>query len=301
MTMSDTRTPSVSDPRVVAAAETAVPYIQWGPIIGGAFAAAALAFVLHAFAAAIGMAVSSTAPTWRDASIALWILSGLYLILAALASYGLGGYIAGRTRTKVSLGPDEIEMRDGGHGLLVWALATLLAGVLALATAQTITRIAAPSGGAAGPAASAAGENLIAFDLDKLFRADPPTEGELDYGRAEAARILLMAGGHTGLAADDRAYLVRMVAARTGTAQPEAERRVDMAIASARNNISRARRSAVILAFMAGAAAMLGAAAAWFAACVGGRHRNGLSAAPGLLLWGWGGPLRNPPVRIGTP
>jgi len=51
-----------------------------------------------------------------------------------------------------------------------------------------VTRLAAPSGGAAGPAVSVAGENLIAFDLDKLFRADPPSEGDLDYGRAEAAR-----------------------------------------------------------------------------------------------------------------
>ena len=35
----------------------------------------------------------------------------------------------------------------------------------------------------------------------------------------------------------------------------------------------RARRSAVILVFTAGAAALLGAAAAWFAACAGGRVR----------------------------
>ena len=40
-----------------------------------------------------------------------------------------------------------------------------------------------------------------------------------------------------------------------------------------KENISRARRSAVILAFTAGAAALLGAAAAWFPACAGGRVR----------------------------
>src|SRR5690606_40589823 len=75
-------------------------YIQWGPVIAGGLAAAALALVLHSFGAAIGLAVSSTAPTWRDASIALWLLTGLYLILVALASYGLGGYIAGRARSR---------------------------------------------------------------------------------------------------------------------------------------------------------------------------------------------------------
>jgi hypothetical protein len=61
---------------------------------------------------------------------------------------------------------------------------------------------------------------------------------------------------------EDRAYLVRLTAAYTGLAQPDAERRVDEAAARAKENIARARRSAVILAFMAGAAALLGAAAA---------------------------------------
>ena len=77
-----------------------VKYVQWGPVIAGAVTAAALAAVLHAFAGAIGIAVSSTAPTWRDASVALWILSGVYLILVALAAYGLGGYIAGLLRDR---------------------------------------------------------------------------------------------------------------------------------------------------------------------------------------------------------
>ena len=82
--------------RAAPALEGTVIPVQWGPIVAGAIAAAALAIVLHGFAAAIGLAVSSTAPTWRDASIALVLLSGFYLILAALAAYGLGGYLAGR-------------------------------------------------------------------------------------------------------------------------------------------------------------------------------------------------------------
>src|SRR5215210_9059604 len=69
--------------------------VYWGPVIAGALTAAALASVLHAFAAAIGLAVSSTAPTWRDTSVALWILSGVYLIFVALVAYGVGGYVAG--------------------------------------------------------------------------------------------------------------------------------------------------------------------------------------------------------------
>src|SRR5262245_7871645 len=99
-------------------------YIHWGPVIAGAVAAAAVALVLHAFGGAIGLAVSSTAPTWRDASFALVLLSGLYVMLVALVSYAIGGYLAGRVRSSWKTSDDEIEFRDGTHGILVWALAT---------------------------------------------------------------------------------------------------------------------------------------------------------------------------------
>jgi hypothetical protein len=283
MTMTDTR------PATPLTDGTPI-YVNWGPVIAGAIAAAALSFVLHAFAAAIGMAVSSTAPTWRDASIALVLLSGLYLILVALAAFSLGGYIAGRMRTRMAPAtPDEVEFRDGAHGLLVWALAIVLTALLAFAAAQSATRLAAPSGGHSGPAASVGGENIIAYDLDKLFRAERrPPETDMTYTRAEAARILLTSSSHDGVTADDRAYLTRLVAARTGLSAGDAQTRVNTAIESAKTNINRARRSGVILAFMAGAAALLGAAAAWFAACAGGRHRDGAVAAPSMM---WGRPM----------
>jgi hypothetical protein len=280
MTMTDTRAAPLTDGTPL--------YTQWGPVVAGALAAAALAFVLHTFAAAIGLSVSSTAPTWRDASIALVLLSGLYLILVALAAFGLGGYVAGRMRARLTstATADEIEFRDGTHGLLVWALAIVLTALLAWATAQAATRLAAPSGGNAGPTTSVGGENIIAYDLDKLFRAvRRPADTDMTYTRSEAARILLTASSHAGVTQDDRNYLTQLVAARTGLAANDAQTRVNTVIESARNNIARARRSAVILAFMAGTAALLGAAAAWFAACAGGRHRDGVSAAPSLM-WG---------------
>lgn len=286
---------TMAETRPVAAYDESVRYVQWGPIVAGAIAAAALAFVLHSFAAAIGLAVSSTAPTWRDASLALWVLSGLYLILVALAAYGLGGYVAGRMRSRLAgAAPDEVEFRDGAHGLLVWALATLLTALLLAGAAPVLTRLAAPSAGPTGPATSVAGENIIAYDLDRLFRAERrPADADMTYSRSEAARILLTAAGHRGINAEDRNYLVRLVGSRTGLAQPDAERRVDAVIASARDNIARARKSGVILAFMAGAAALLGAAAAWFAATTGGRQRDETSAPS--LMWRVRG------VRVTTP
>src|SRR5712672_1036664 len=92
-------------------------YLQWTPVIAGALAATALSLILVTFAAAVGMGVSSTAPTWRDASAALWLLSGIYLILQAIVSFALGGYIGGRLRRPLVAGPsDQVETRDGLHG-----------------------------------------------------------------------------------------------------------------------------------------------------------------------------------------
>jgi hypothetical protein len=252
----------------------------------GGSTAAALAFVLHAFAAAIGIAVSSTSPTWRDSSVVLQVLSGLYLVLVAIISLGCGGYIAGRLRETAAGSEEEIEFRDGAHGIAVWALAVVLTVLLAWISAQTATRLMAPNAAQSGSAQSVAGENIIAFDLDRLFRADKrPQNADLTYARSEAARILLTAAGHSGVATEDRAYLIRLTSANTGLAGPEAEKRVDTIVSQARDNISKARRSAVIVAFMAGAAALLGAAIAWFAAVSGGEHRDGRTPLPSSGFW----------------
>jgi hypothetical protein len=276
---------TVLEPVAVAVADEKPNYIQWTPAIAGALAAAALAFVLHSFAAAIGLAVSSTAPTWRDASMALQLLSGLYLVFVAVVAFGVGGYIAGRMRTPIAASDDEVEFRDGTHGLMVWAIAMVISVLMASAAAQSLTRLAAP----ASTAQSVAGENVIAFDLDRLFRAEKrPPNADLSYARSEAARILLTTASHSGIQTDDRAYLVRLTAANTGLAAPEAEKRVDTIITQARDNIRKARRAGVILAFMAGAAALLGAAVAWFAAGAGGRERDSGSASS--MIWGWNGP-----------
>jgi hypothetical protein len=250
-----------------------VRYLQWGPIIAGALAAAAFSFVLHSFAGAVGLAVSSTAPTWRDSSVVLWILSGIYLVVVAAAAYSLGGYVAGRMRAGLrDANRDEVEFRDGVHGLLVWALATVLTVLLAVAAAQGLARLAASNGSPAGSSASA-GEGLLAYELDRLFRSTRPVP-DISYSREEASRILLMAGTREGVPPDDRTYLAQLVASRTGVAPTEAQQRVDEGMIRASDSIKRARHSTVILAFFAGAAAMIGAVAAWFAACAGGEHRD---------------------------
>ena len=79
---------TVVDPVRAPVEDARVNYVQWGPAIAGALIAAAVGLVLDAFGAALGLAVSSTAPTWRDSSAALQVLSGLYLVLVAMAAFG---------------------------------------------------------------------------------------------------------------------------------------------------------------------------------------------------------------------
>jgi hypothetical protein len=90
----------------------------------------------------------------------------------------------------------------------------------------------------------------------------------------QAARIVASGLGHEGMAADDRAYLVRMVEQRTGLAPPQAEARVSAIVAKSQEALTRARHAAVILAFMIGASLLIGAAIAWVAATGGGQHRG---------------------------
>ena len=206
-------------------------------------------------------------------------------MLAALASYGLGGYMAGRMRRRYD--PGELpEFQDGMHGLLVWGIATLLAGLIAAVTLPLLPRTPGVAAATLNATSSVPGESLIAFELDRLFRgSERRTGGDLSYDRAEAARILLTTSSHSGMDPIDRAYLARLVAADTGTPAPDAERRVDEVAARVKQDISRARGSAVILAFMAGAAALLGAIAAWAAAISAGRYRDGREPIPYLMDW----------------
>jgi hypothetical protein len=268
----------------IIAVEPATSFLQWTPVVAGAFVAAAVSLILIAFGAAIGLSVASSSPTWRDASPALAVSSGIYLLLTAIVSFGLGGYVAGRLRERwhASAHDDVVEFRDGTHGIVSWALAVVITGLVAAASATTIASKAVQP--AATPTATT-GEPLIAYELDRLFRAGPrPAQGDLTYTRAEAGRILLTATGRSGAAPEDRAYLARLVAATTGIAEPDAERRVNDAIAGATTALQKARRSAVILAFATAVALLAGAAAAWYASCLGGRHRD--TVAP-PLAWRW--------------
>lgn len=254
--------------------------VSWSAIFAGALCGTGLAFVLDAFGAAIGLAVSSAAPTWRDASFGLVFLSGVYLILTAVVSYGCGAYLAARLGDRFTETAEMRETHDGALGLIVWGMMTLVTAlVLAIGTIG-LSHLSTPSAGANGAATSVAGENIIAFDLDKLFRSSGRSNATPNpYVRSEAARILLTTSSHRGLLPEDRNYLVALVERVTGLPGSEAQARTNAVATSAKQDINRARNSGVILAFMLAAAALLGALAAWIAAGYAGRERDGLEAS----------------------
>jgi hypothetical protein len=121
---------------------------------------------------------------------------------------------------------------------------------------------------------------LIAYELDRLFRAERrPADADVTYPRAEAARILLTSSGHSGMAAEDRAYLTTLTRNVTGLAQPEAERRVGVAVARAREAVSRARKLTVLIGFMTAVSLLLGAVVSWLSSERGERDGRGLDNA----------------------
>lgn len=246
---------------------------DWRAIIAGAIAAAGTSFTLHAFAVGIGLSVYSTAPTWRDSTAAYWFLTGIYLLFVALVAFGVGGYVAGRLRNPLGRADAETEFRDGLHGLVSWALAITLTAVLALGTAAVAAPAMAPSGGNQGATQSVAGENIIASELDELFRTDEQIN-DISYRRAEAARILLKSSSHDGVPEQDRRYLALITANITGASLDQARENVNRQIAASARELRRARTAAVLQAFFIGAALLVGAAVAWFSACEGGRERE---------------------------
>lgn len=133
--------------------------VSWGAILAGAVAAAALSLILLILG--IGLGLSSVSP-WSFDGVSKETFgwgSIAWLTFTALAASGLGGYLAGRLRTRwTRLHGDETYFRDTAHGFVSWAVATLLtAGLLTSAIGGILGTGVKTIGAAAGSAASTAG------------------------------------------------------------------------------------------------------------------------------------------------
>ena len=251
------------------------PAVSWGAIIAGALSAAALSFVLLSIGAAFGLSVTSPWDfTGRDAgetAAAVGIGTAIFLIIVHALASGVGGYLAGRLRSKlIGLRGDETYFRDTAHGLVVWAVSALttilMIAFLAFATARGTVAVGAATLNAAGQAAGASapallderGQDTIGYFIDTLFRptagapatgtgGQAPTGGAatapttLPEPRSDDARLereeigrIVRVALDGEISAEDRAYVAQTVAQETGIPQAEAEQRVDQMIERAK-------------------------------------------------------------------
>jgi hypothetical protein len=265
----------MSDTTVVAVSpDQSHSYVQWGPVFGGALVASALSTILFAFGSSAGIA--SVSPySWNNPSpTTLSIIGAVWFVIVMIGSFLVGGYFAGRFRRPVEIATlDEVETRDGGHGLLVWALGLVIGIVIAsMAATGAAKTVAGAAGLAGGVAAQNTSADSVARLSDVMLRpAQPDPNAD---PRAEIGRVLSGSVSRGEVSDDDRAYLAKVVSAKAGIPEDEARKRVDSAIEQAKAAADKARKAAAILAFLIGAASLFSAGAAYWGATMGGQHRN---------------------------
>jgi hypothetical protein len=300
----------------VATAVTGRPhYLEWGPVILGALGATAISVVLLTFGAALGLSVVSPYPYAGISAKGLAVLTGVYVALVTVASFGAGGYLAGRLRSPwtgaVGNEVTESHFRDGSYGFGVWALGVLLGsalavsgvgGVLKAAVGSTTAVAAAGAAGAASNPNAGAALNRLSMDptdfaVDRVLAPTPAPAGApatAPASRADltapVARVFAANLANPQLNAADRTYLVQLVMQQTGLPQADAEKRVDQAFTDlkaaeqkARDAAEQARKATLIAAFLAAATLAIGCAAACGAAALGGRHRDDNTL---VVFWG---------------
>ncbi len=250
--------------------------VSWAAILAGAAASLALTLLLLSLGSGLGFAVVSPWGGPRVSSTTFEIGTGLFFIVMAMISSALGGYLAGRLRSRwVGLHTDEIAFRDTAHGFLAWAVASVIGAIL-LATPATFLTGGALSGATQGAANSAQSSPVSGY-ADMLLRSDNrPDQQSMQDTRGEVVRLLttdFRQGNDVNAA--DHDYLVKVVASRTGLSQPDAEKRVNDVIAQAKDGLEKARKTAMHTAIWLTLSLFIGALCAALAAWEGGGTRDG--------------------------
>jgi hypothetical protein len=283
--------------RPAAAVADKPSFVEWPAVFAGAVLAAALSFVFLTFGTAIGL--SATSP-WPGSGLSAKVIASIavfWVLAQQIGSLMIGGYVAGRMRTRWSEAGDEAEFRDGLHGGLVWAMGVLFSALLVFATAGAAARTGAEVAGKAAASVAGTADPMDAV-IDTMLRptvtaqapaptpppaaapqptprprtAGAPASG--DESRAEVSRIMAGALASGGLTSENRAYLAQVIVQRTGLPQSEAERRIDAAVNAAREAADKARKAAIVTGFVTAAGLILSLGAAWWAAMKGGNHRD---------------------------
>lgn len=176
--------------------------VSWPAIFAGAAGAAALSLILLILGTGLGL--SSVSP-WTRQGISATTFGAttiLWITFTQVAASGLGGYLAGRLRSRwADTQVDEVYFRDTAHGFLAWAVASLATAALLTSVIASIVGVGVQAGAtvAAGGAAAATsvaaqvadqdgddGKDDMAYFIHALFRssATAPTTGSTGPGAA---------------------------------------------------------------------------------------------------------------------
>jgi len=198
--------------------------VDWAAILSGAVVATAIGLILATFGLGLGLSANSPYEGEGVSPGMFAFGAGLWLLLTQVVAFWCGGYIAARLRARQpELSEHEVDVRDGLHGIIVWGVGVLAAGLISALVigGATAATEAADSGSIIGSAATAA-------------------DAEVDQA-----------------------------ASRERVDNPEAR---DETFAERRAEVT--RKATIVSTFATAAALLVGAVAAFFAAGVGGQHRD---------------------------
>lgn len=272
--------------------------VSWAAIFAGAATAGVISLILLILGVGLGFSAMSPWAHSGASAEAIGASSIIWLAITQIVAAGLGGYLTGRLRVKWSnIHSDEVYFRDTAHGFLAWAIASLATAALLGSAVSAVIGGGLQAGASvassvAGAATTATGSAMqpdgksLGFYVDSLFRSDQPASAATEADvRTEATTIFthdLQAGA---LSAENKQYLGKLVAQRTGISQPEAEQRVSSlfdkaskaladAKAGAKQAADAARKAAAYSALWMFVTLLCGAFTASFAATLGGKQRD---------------------------
>lgn len=265
----------------VTASSGAIRYVDWGAIFAGTVIAVAMFSILATFGSAIGLSLSAMKGTSAISTAGLLVAAALWGLWVQISSYMAGAYVTGRLRHRIGdADPHEVEMRDGAHGLVMWAVGVIISGLFA-------SWIAFSGVSAVAGLAQSAGADNVQYYAETLMR---PASGSSQPGASsqimdseQTARIL----GRIVISSDesDEAYLVSKISSSTGLPEAEAKARLDEITKEMKDAAETARRSAIVLAFFTAVSLLLSAVGAWWAAQKGGEHRDQGTDYSHLTRW----------------
>lgn len=279
------------------------PHVDWSAIFAGALLSSAVGFIMMTFGSGLGLSLVD--PVGKDGASPVLIAAmvGLWTSWVVVSSFMAGGYLAGRMRRRAwNASEHEVDVRDGSHGLVVWAMGVLIAGYLAASGIANVTgAVASTTGTAVTASASSLAESAdpMALVTDSLMReeqsATPGESGSTDSGTDitdEVTRLLAGSVVSGELKSEDQAYLASLVQRATGVSADEAQDRVSKAITSVAEAEEKAaavaetaRKSGILFTFLAAAILIVSAVAAWWSATLGGKHRDEAIDLSHLTRW----------------